>query len=90
MALGLMKRHARFWAGLIFCAVGLLTFFVGVSCASWVGLMTDSGMFGICGPYGQHPGLVASVFLASFPAAIAAGYFSARFFYRRVRDEHKA
>jgi len=85
-----MKRYAKFLAGLIFCTVSLLTFYGGVSFASWVGLMTDSGMLGICGPYGPHAGLVACVFLASFPAAIATGYFLARFFYRRIKHENKA
>src|SRR5204862_7711931 len=84
-----MKRYAKFWATLIFCVVGVLTFVSGVSCAMMVAQWTDSGLLGICGPYGEHAGLVGCIFLGSFPAAIVAGEFSARYFYRRGTDEHK-
>ena len=90
LTLGLMKRHPKFFTMLIFILVGLLTFVAGVSCASMVGEWTHSGMLGICGPYGPHADLVGCIFLGSFPAAIVAGFFSARFFYHRVRDDHKA
>ena len=89
-SLDLMKRYAKFWATLIFCVVGVLTFVSGVSCAMMVAQWTDSGLLGICGPYGEHAGLVGCIFRGSFPAAIVAGVFSARYFYRRVTDEHKA
>lgn len=84
-----MKRHPKLFTMLIFILASLLTFIVGVCCASLVGRLTGSGMLGICGPYGPHAGLVGCIFLASFPAAIAAGFFSARFFYRRINDEFK-
>jgi len=85
-----MKRHPKFFAALIFLTAGLLTFVAGVSCATLIGQFTQSGLVGICGPYGKHAGLVGCIFLGSFPAAIAAGVFSARSVYRRFRDEHKA
>ena len=80
-----MKRYAKFLAALIFVTVGLLTFVSGVSCAVLVGLLTHSGLFGICGPYGEGADFVVFIILVSFPAAVAAGAFSAIFFYRRVR-----
>jgi hypothetical protein len=85
-----MKRYAKIWAALIFCGVSLLTFVGGASCAVVVGKLTDSGMLGICGPYGDHAGLVGCIFLGSFPAAIVVGLFSARNYYRRVRDDHNS
>lgn len=85
-----MKRYAKLWAILIFCTIGFLTFVGGVSCAAMVGRLTDSGMLGICGPYGEHAGLVGLIFLGSFPAGIVAGIFSASYFYRRVTNDHKA
>jgi len=85
-----MKRYAKFWATLIFCVVSLLIFVAGASCAILVGQLTHSGLLGICGPYGDHAGLVGCIFIGSFPAAIVAGFFSARYFYRRISDEHKA
>jgi hypothetical protein len=85
-----MKRHAKLFATLVFVVVGALTLVAGVASAGVVGELTDSGMLGICGPYGPHADLVGCIFLGSFPAAIVAGVFAARFFYRRVRDEHKA
>jgi len=84
-----MKRYEKLWATLIFCAVGFFTFAGGVSCAITVGDLTHSGLLGICGPYGEHADLVGCIFLGSFPTAIVSGFFSARYFYRRVRDEHK-
>jgi hypothetical protein len=84
-----MKRNPGLFALLIFVAVGLLTLIAGVECSFWVEDLTNSGLLGICGPYGQHADLVGCLFLGSFPAAIVAGVFSARFFMRRVRDEQR-
>jgi hypothetical protein len=84
-----MKRHPKFFAAMIFVAVGLLTFIAGVTCAVMVGQLTHSGLLGSCGPYGEHADLVGCIFLGSFPAAIVAGVFLARYCYRRVTDEHK-
>jgi hypothetical protein len=64
-------------------------FIAGVTLSDKIGEATHSGMLGICGPYGPQADLVGCIFLGSFPAAIAAGFYSAKFFYRRVSDEHK-
>ncbi len=80
-----MKRYTKIWAAVIFFTVGLLTFAGGVSCAAAVGKLTHSGLIGICGPYGEHADLVGCIFLGSFPAAIIAAVFSARYFYHRVK-----
>jgi hypothetical protein len=84
-----MKRHPKIFAALVFGVGGLLTFVAGASTAIMVGQLTNSGLLGICGPYGDHADLVGCIFLGSFPAAIAAGACSAKFFYRRVIHEPK-
>jgi hypothetical protein len=85
-----MNRHPQFFAGLIFVTVSLLTFVAGASSAIMVGQLTNSGLLGICGPYGEHADLVGCIFLGSFPVAVVAAYCAARFFYRRVTDGYKA
>jgi hypothetical protein len=85
-----MKRRRKFLAAVVFLAAGSVTFVAGVSSAAMVGELTHSGLLGICGPYGEHADLVGLIFLGSFPGAIVAGVFSARYFWRRITDEHKA
>ena len=87
-----MKRYPKLIAGLIFVLVTLVTFVVGVAVAVEVGRMTDSGMLGICGPYGPDAGLVALIFLGSLPISIALGVFSAWLFYRHFcpRSDNEA
>jgi hypothetical protein len=80
-----MKRHPKFFTALIFVVLGLLTFVAGVSSAFKVGQLTNSGLVGICGPYGEHADLVGGIFLGSFPAAIVAAFLAARCFYRSCR-----
>lgn len=79
-----MRRHPKFFSTVIFILAALFTFVAGVCCAGMVGVLTDSGMLGICGPYGPHADLVGCIFLGSIPAAILAGFISARFFKRRI------
>lgn len=84
-----MRCRPKIFAVMIFVVVTSLTFIAGVSAADKAGQMTNSGLLGICGPYGEHANLVILIFVGSLPVAIVAGVFSARYCYRRVRNAHK-
>lgn len=77
-----MKRHPKLLAGVVFLAASSVTLFGGWAFASKVGAWTNSGPFGICGPYGEHGGLVLSLVLGSVPASFVVGIFLARRCYR--------
>ena len=68
-----MKRHPPLTAFLVWLAVTLVTLFVGLEVAGAIGENTNSGLAGICGPYGPDAGMVGLIMLGSFPASIVAG-----------------
>jgi hypothetical protein len=51
---------------------------------------THSGLLGICGPYGDHVGLVTLSFLASIPFSVIAGVWFGNFVLRRIQGTNKA
>ena len=54
-------------------ATGVCTTIACLFVAMGVGEITNSGMLGICGPYGEHADLVGWLFISSFPIGIIAG-----------------
>jgi len=81
-----MKRYPTLLAGLVFMAASSLTLVAGVTFAGVIGEWTNSGLLGICGPYGPHADLVGCIFLGSAPASLVVGIYSARHCYRHLRD----
>ena len=57
----------------------LATFGVCMAGVGWVSGVTHSGPLGICGPYGDHVGLIILLFLASIPVSVAGGVCLAQF-----------
>lgn len=84
-----MKRHPKFFAVLIIFGVAFLTFIAGLVLAFFVGEFTGSGLLGICGPYGPGLGAMNTIVMSSIPLGVFAGIFSARYFYRKAKYEHK-
>lgn len=79
-----MRRHPKF----VGTAFGLLsafgTFIAFAAAAVAVGKTTNSGLLGICGPYGPHADLVGLMFLGSLPAGVLVGAFVGWRIHRRL------
>lgn len=81
-----MNSHPKLFSFLVFVGSTVGVTFVVFRLAGTIAGATGSG-FGICGPYGDHPGLVAGLIFASFPLGIAVGVVSSRRLYRRLTSE---
>jgi hypothetical protein len=56
----------------------ILTFFVWFGLIVLAGFFTDSGAFGICGPYGPCSGVLVIMFFALSVVSPAGGFIVAR------------
>jgi hypothetical protein len=78
----LLGRVSAVLAGFGF---GLLSLFGCLAGADRIGEVTHSGLLGICGPYGNHVGLVVLLYLASFPVSAMAGVWFGKTVLRRIK-----
>jgi hypothetical protein len=70
---------------LVFLITAFLTFCFGMIAVYVIAEVTDSGMLGICGPYGPAADWLFFIFLASFPASLAVGFLCGRSAYRQLK-----
>jgi hypothetical protein len=67
------------------CAVAIISLYGCFWGVALLGDVTHSGMFGICGPYGDHVGVLVISTLASFPISLIAGIWFGKAALRRFR-----
>ena len=84
-----MRRFPKLVASATGLLAALATFVAGAEAAFAVGKATNSGLLGICGPYGPHADLVGSLFLGSLPVGMVVGAFIGRRFYRHLTHNGK-
>ena len=85
-----MNRFPKSTTFALWLFATLLTLVAGVGATIAVAKATNSGLVGICGPYGDHADLVGWMFLGSIPVSISVGIYSAWRSYRHLtRDERK-
>ena len=85
------RIFALLLATVIGVATFITTFIAGIYLTIFVGQFVDSGLIGICGPYGKHQALLAATLLAAILGGLVIAVFIARRFYRRfTRDVAEA
>jgi len=72
------------------CAFGFLAWCACLTGVARISDATHSGLLGICGPYGDHVGLVVLSFLASFPLSAFAGVWFGKALLRHFRGSDTA
>ena len=81
----------RIFVSLLATVVGvtvfIAVFIAGVYLTIFVGQFVDSGLIGICGPYGKHLDLLTVILLGAILGGLIFAIFMARRFYRHfTRD----
>ena len=85
-----MKQHPRFIAFLVCLSVTILSLVALLMATVGLGEVTNSGLFGICGPYGPAAGVLGCMLFGSVPLSLGLGALAGRRTYRRLtRDEQK-
>ncbi len=79
-------KLTAFASGLL---AGLGLFVLGAKAVSAVGKATNSGLLGICGPYGPHADLVGSIFLGTLLVSAVGGILVGRLIYRQLARNEK-
>ncbi len=83
-----MRRHRTFLTLAVWICGAVVTLVAGVGATIAVGEATNSGLLGICGPYGPAADLMGWMLLGSVAASLGVGTYAAWGFYRRLmRDE---
>ncbi|HKQ38268.1 MAG TPA: hypothetical protein VJ063_09335 [Verrucomicrobiae bacterium] len=67
--------------------VTVIAFTLALVAIEFFGHRLDSGLLGICGPYGPHTTLIALMALAGFVLSIVTGVYAARRFYHFITRE---
>lgn len=86
-----MNRRPK-WSAFAVClsATGL-SFVALVAITFLIGLLTDSGPLGICGPFGPAGNFLMGLLFCSVPLSVVVGAYAARRSYRHfTREEKKA
>ena len=84
-----MRRFPKLVASATGLLAALATFVAGGEVAIAVGKARNSGLLGICGPYGPHADLIGSLFLSSLPVGILVGTCVARRLCRHLNHNEK-